>query len=97
MNYVSQIFGSEEALQVFGVFKHSPELVLLVGFFFFLLLRGRFQAALLLAFGATLCFANYYLFVQSSIYSISLPYAFACAGVSIILILLIVYQILQTV
>ena len=96
MNYLAEIFNSENVSLIYSFIERYPEAILLVGFFVFLLIQGKFHAALMLVFGVTLCFANYYLFAQYAIYSFSLPYAVACACISILLLMLILYQLVQT-
>jgi hypothetical protein len=96
MNYLTEFLNAEWFSAICTFFGRFPEAVLLVGFILFLLVREKFHAALMLVFGATLCFANYYLFSQYSISLISLPYAMAFAGISIFVLLLIVYQLVQT-
>jgi hypothetical protein len=96
MSTVMEILTVDSFSYVYNFFQRYPEAVLVVGFLLFLLVRGKFHAALMLLLGITLCCANYYLFFQFSIYAISLPYAIVCAGVSIFLLILILYQLLQT-
>jgi hypothetical protein len=93
---LAQISSSEYVSLAYGFIERYPEAILLVGFLAFLLIQGKFHAALMLVFGITLCFANYYLFAQYAIYTFSLPYAVACACISVVLLVLIVYQLVQT-
>ena len=68
MNYLAEIFSIENLSFAYNFFGRYPEALLLVGFLFLLLLRGKYHAALMLLLGVTLCLANYYLFFQFSIY-----------------------------
>jgi hypothetical protein len=76
--------------------KNYPEVVLLAGVMFFLILRRRFRASLLLAFGISLCFANYFLLRQYAFLAIPPLYAMGFGAVSIILLLLLLYQFIHT-
>lgn len=73
-----------------------PELVLVIGLMFLLLVNRKFRAALTLAFGVTLCFANYFVFTEYNFLTIPLVYAAGFAGVSIFLLLLLVYEFIHT-
>ncbi len=93
----TELFQGSEYLSVaceYGV--THPELVLVAGLMLYLLTHRKFRAALMLAFGAALCFANYYVFAEYNVLMIPLVYAAAFAGVSIFLLLLLVYEFIQS-
>lgn len=73
-----------------------PEMVVFVGIMLLLLFRRKFKSALILAFGVALCFANYFVFAEYGIMTIPIAYAATFAGISIVLILLLIYQFIQT-
>ena len=85
--------------QISGAYGYGishPEAVLLVGVLAFLLLRRKLKSALILAFGVALCFANYFVFAEFGVAAIPVSYAAGFAGISIVLVLLLVYQFIQT-
>jgi hypothetical protein len=86
-----RIFGS---VYVFGT--SNSELALLVGSLGYLLIRGKMKSALILLFGVALCFANYFIFQEYHHLTIPLIYSVGFAGISIFLLLLLVYQFLHS-
>lgn len=96
MRWAIQFMDSEYLSSGYKYGMNHPEVVLLVGLMFFLLLRGKFRPALILAFGAALCLANVFIFAQYRFSAIPLAYAVCFAGISIVLLLLLVYQFIQT-
>ena len=73
-----------------------PEPVLLIVLLVFLLARGKMKSALLLLLGVALCFANYFVFTEYIALSIPLVYAAVIAGVSIVLLLLLLHQLITS-
>ncbi|RJP70783.1 MAG: hypothetical protein C4532_08870 [Candidatus Abyssobacteria bacterium SURF_17] len=73
-----------------------PELVIVVGLLVYLLLRRRFQACLILTLGIALSFANYFVLVEYGFLAFPLVYSFGFAAVSIVLLVLLVYQFIHT-
>jgi hypothetical protein len=73
-----------------------PEVALLVAILAFLVLRGKIKSALILLLGAALCLANYFIFLEYNSLSIPLYYAAAFAGISVFLLLLLVYQFIHS-
>lgn len=61
-----------------------------------LLFRRKFKAALTLVFGVALCYANYFVFAEYTLLSLSLAYATAFAAVSIVLLLLLAFEFIQS-
>lgn len=93
----TELFHGSEYLSVaceYGV--THPELVLVAGLMFYLLVNRKFRAALTLTFGVALCFANYFVFTEYNTLMIPLVYAAGFAGVSIFLLLLLVYEFIHT-
>jgi hypothetical protein len=74
----------------------NSELALLAGSLAYLLIRGKMKSALILLFGVALCFANYFIFQEYSYLTIPLIYSVGFGGVSIFLLLLLVYQFLHS-
>ncbi len=87
LNYLSSAYE-------YGV--NHPEAVVFGGIMLLLLFRRKLKSALILAFGVALCFANYFVFTEYGIMTIPLAYAATFAGISIVLVLLLVYQFIQT-
>lgn len=81
--------------KVYAIVAHYPEVALLGGIVAFLLFRGKLKSALILLFGAALCLANYFIFVEYSSLTIPITYAVGFAGVSVFLLLLLVYQLIH--
>ena len=73
-----------------------PEPVLLIVLLVFLIARGKMKSALLLLLGVALCFANYFIFTEYTAFSIPLVYAAVFAGVSIVLLLLLLHQLITS-
>jgi hypothetical protein len=74
----------------------NPEVMAFVGILGFLLIRGKVKSALILIFGVALCFANYYMFLEYNYLTIPLIYAAGFAAISVVLLLLLVYQFIHT-
>jgi hypothetical protein len=73
-----------------------PEAVLTAAILGYLFVRGKVKSALILIFGSALCLANYFVFVEYTSLTIPLIYAAAFTGISIFLLLLLVYQFIHT-
>lgn len=72
------------------------EIVLLTGAILLLLLKGNVKASLILVFGGVLGYANYYVFSQQ-LYRIMPPiFAASFAAVSVVLLVLLVYQLIHS-
>ncbi len=74
----------------------NPGISLLILILGYLLLRRKVKSALILLFGTALCLANYYIFSQMDTLAFPFTYTAAFAGVSIFLLLLLVYQLIHT-
>ena len=96
MGWVTKFLGSGFLSAAHKCALDYPEVILLAAVIVFLILKGRFRAILILGFGTTLCFANYFLFTQHRVYAIPLVYAVILAAVSIVVLLLLVVEFIQT-
>ncbi|MBI5117450.1 hypothetical protein HZA56_13315 [Candidatus Poribacteria bacterium] len=88
--------GWQQLISFYEHWKNYPEGILLAGVMFFLILRRRFKASLILAFGIALCYANYYILKQHVFLAIPPLYAMGFGAVSIVLLLLLLYQFIHT-
>jgi hypothetical protein len=73
-----------------------PEVALLLAILVFLVLRGKVKSALILILGVALCFANYFIFLEYNSLSIPLYYAAAFGGISVFLLMLLLYQLIHS-
>ena len=96
MGWVSYLIDASRLVDAWSYAQEHPGMVLAVGAMVFFLLRGNLRATLILAFGVTLCWANYYIIAQQIIFAVPLVYAVGFAAVSTITLLLLVYQFIQT-
>ncbi len=96
MGWISDLFGESRLATVCEYALERPEATLALAAILFLLLRGSFRTALILAFGAVLCWANYYVFAQKIIFTMPLGYAVVFAAISVVALILVVYQLIQS-
>ncbi len=88
--------GWQQIVQFWGTWTNYPEAILLVGAMTLLLLRRKFKACLILAFGVILCFANYFILTEYASLAIPSHYAVGLGAVSVLLLLLLLYQFIHT-
>jgi uncharacterized membrane protein YjjP (DUF1212 family) len=74
--------------------QHAEFILLLAGALF-LLMRGKWRGALVLVLAGVLCYANYYMFAEQLYFTISPVYAGAFAATSVVLLVLLVYQLIH--
>ncbi|UCD58126.1 MAG: hypothetical protein JSV16_03150 [Candidatus Hydrogenedentota bacterium] len=96
MGWAMQLLESRYLSEAYRYGTNYPEAVLVAGLLLFLVFHRKFRAALILAFGTALCFANYFVFAQYNFSTISLLYAVGFAGLSIFVLLLLAYQFLHS-
>ncbi len=94
----SIVFECTKALsEAYRFCASHPEAVSLGGLMLFLILRHKLKAALILAFAVTLCFGNYFMFSEHHALALPIIYSAGLAGASIFLLLLLVYQFIDSV
>jgi hypothetical protein len=97
MLWMALNMGLERLTAIAERWRDYPEAVLLAGIMAFLLLRSKFRASLLLFFGIMLCFANYFVLKEQVFLLISPLYAVGFGAISVILLLLLLYEFIHTV
>ena len=95
MDWVAAVLDACRSSSSYIYAADHAEIILLAGGILFLLLRGSPKGALVLALTGILCYANYYMFAQQLYFTMSPIYAVALAGASVVLLVLLVYQLIH--
>lgn len=75
--------------------EHAEFIIIVAGILFFLF-RGNVKASLVLALAGVLCYANYYVFSQNLYLTMPPVYAASFAGISALVLVLLVYQLIHS-
>lgn len=88
--------GLQNLTELYNHWTDYPETVLFLGVMVFLILRRNFRATLILAFGVALCYANYFVLKEYALLAIPPLYAVSFGAVSIVLLILLLFQFIHT-
>lgn len=95
MDWVTAILDACRSSAAYNYTAGHPEAVLPAGAMLYILLRRNLKAALILAFGAALCSANYYMFAQQLYSAVPIIYVAGFMAVSAMVLVLLVYQLIH--
>jgi len=73
-----------------------PEIVLTALGTLYLTVKGKLNAALTLAFAGAVCYANFYMLEERLYFTAPLAYTITFAVISAVVLVLLVYQLIQT-
>ena len=96
MDWVTYILDACRSSWAYNYAADHPEVVVPAGIMLYLLLRRNVRSGLIIAFGMALCYANYYIFAQQIFFGVPILYTAAFAAISAIVLVLLVYQFIQT-